>query len=77
MAELEELEDLLRPEDDRAWKLAVGATLRRMLAQTTKTNGRVGRLEKFTWAVTGGLSVLAAVVLPLFLRAMLKALEGA
>lgn len=70
MAELEELEDLLRPEDDRAWKLAVGATLRRMLTQTTKTNGRVSRLEKFMWAAGGGLAVVAIIVVPLFLDAL-------
>lgn len=62
------LQQLLDPEDDRAWKVAVGHTLRGLLHQTTRTNGRVSKLEKFMFAAVGGLMVVSAVVVPLFLK---------
>lgn len=64
------LEQLLDPEDDRAWKVAVGHTLRGLLHQTTRTNGRVGKLEKFMFMAMGGLVVVSAIVVPLFLSAV-------
>lgn len=63
---------LLNPDDDHAWKLAVGHTLRGLLGQTTATNGRVRKLERFMWAAGGGLSVVTAIVVPLFLENILK-----
>ena len=38
--------------------------------QTTTTNGRVTKLEKFQYLVTGGLVVIMALVVPLFLDLM-------
>ncbi len=61
------LVQLLEPEDDRAWKVAVGHTLRGLLQQTTRTNGRVSKLEKFMFMALGGLVVVSAIVVPLFL----------
>lgn len=36
-------------------------------AQVTKTNGRVTKLERFMWLCIGGLTVITAIVVPLFL----------
>lgn len=62
------LEQLIEPENDHAWKLAVGHTLRGVLFQTNRTNGRVTKLEKWMWMCIGGLAVVSAIVVPLFLR---------
>ncbi len=62
------LEALLQPENDRAWKLAMGHTVSQISEQTQKTNGRVTRLERFQWTVTGGLAVVMAIVVPIFLK---------
>lgn len=61
------LRSLLEPEDDHSWKLAVGATLGSILNQTTKTNGRVTKNEMDINKIKGGLIVVAAVLVPLFL----------
>lgn len=39
------IDDLLKPEDDRAWKLAVGHILKEQLEEARKTNGRLLRVE--------------------------------
>jgi hypothetical protein len=62
------LKNLLEPEDDHAWKLAVGATLAAVLEQTKKTNGRVNKLEADRNKIAGGLLVISAIVVPLFLK---------
>lgn len=62
------LDALLRPDDDHAWKLAAGHAIRNIEGQTQHTNGRVTKLERFMWAVGGGLAVVSAVVVPLFLK---------
>lgn len=36
-----------------------------ILAQTTKTNGRVNRLEVWRGFVTGGLAIISIIVLPI------------
>lgn len=36
-----------------------------ILAQTTKTNGRVNRLEVWRGFITGGLAIIAIVILPM------------
>jgi len=36
-----------------------------ILQQTTKTNGRVGRLEVWRGYITGGLAIISAIILPI------------
>jgi hypothetical protein len=38
--------------------------------QTLRTNGRVGKLEIWRGIITGGLIVISAVVVPLFLESI-------
>jgi hypothetical protein len=40
--------------------------------QTMMTNGRVSRLERFQWAVAGGLVVVGSIVVPLFVRIVME-----
>lgn len=40
----------------------------RIEVQTTKTNGRVTKLERFQYLVIGGLAVVSAIVVPLFIH---------
>lgn len=44
--------------------------LERIEKQTTATNGRVGKLENWRWFITGGLTILAIVVVPLLAWAL-------
>ena len=37
-------------------------------AQVERTNGRVSSLEKYRWAAMGGITVVTAVVVPIFLK---------
>lgn len=69
----DDLKDLTDPTDDKAWKRVVGAHLveirddiKDVVRQTTATNGRVRRVEWFQASLAGGLVVVAAVVVPLF-----------
>ena len=39
--------------------------LNRIEAQTTKTNGRVSKLENWRGFITGGLAILSAIMLPI------------
>lgn len=39
----------------------------RLEAEVRKTNGRVKKLERFMWLCIGGLAVVTAIVVPLFL----------
>ncbi len=71
---------LLRPEDDRAWKLAVGAAIREIretsadaAAQARLTNGRVTALEAWRNRIVGALgfiAVTAPVATTLFVKAV-------
>jgi len=51
------------------WGMAIDAKAERKAIkdQVTATNGRVTALERFRWLVTGGLVVLGALVVPIFL----------
>lgn len=66
------LEALLEPDDDKAWKLAVGHAIREiradgkaMKAQVTLTNGRVTALEAWRHRITGAL-IIGSAAMPLF-----------
>lgn len=49
-------------------QIAQGQQLDRIEDQAVKTNGRVSRLESWRAAMAGGLAVVLAVVVPLFLK---------
>lgn len=42
-----------------------------VLPQVKRTNGRVTRLERWMWSTLGGLAVISAIVVPLFLASVL------
>lgn len=65
------LEALLDPSDDNAWKVAVGFAVRDIREQTRKTNGRVNAHDKQLAAIGGGLCVIGAVVVPLFIKVVM------
>lgn len=58
------------PPSDRSILKDLWHTMRRVERQVEKTNGRVASLEKFRYATIGGLSVVTAVVVPLFIGAV-------
>ncbi len=71
----DDLKDLTDPTDDKAWKRVAGAHLVEMRSdlkeigrQTTATNGRLRRVEWFQASLLGGLLVVGAVVVPLFIE---------
>lgn len=39
-------------------------------AQTTKTNGRVSLLENWRWLITGGLTVISVVIIPIAIKVL-------
>lgn len=43
----------------------IKATLERIEAQTTRTNGRVSSLEMWRSYVVGGLAIISAIILPI------------
>lgn len=42
-----------------------------LVPQVQRTNGRVTKLERFQWTIVGGLTVVSAIVVPLFLRVVM------
>ncbi len=56
------------PRTDAEFRRRIWHKVLKIEAQTTITNGRVSELEKFRWLVMGGLSVLALIVVPIFLK---------
>lgn len=54
------LEALLNPNDDHAWKIAVGHAINDIREQVKTTNGRVTRLEMWRVGLAGGLATLTA-----------------
>lgn len=51
---------------------SIHETLQRIETQVTRTNGRVGKLEIWRGLLTGGILVLAATVVPIFLDIVKK-----
>jgi uncharacterized membrane protein YhaH (DUF805 family) len=43
----------------------IRSTLEEIKDQTVKTNGRVNRLENWRWLLTGGMTIITALVIPL------------
>lgn len=67
----DDFKELLRPEDDRAWKLAMGRAQREQIGRLTSlqkkvdtTNGRVRELEMWKGQVKAVIGTLMAVLLP-------------
>lgn len=58
------LEALTEPQ----WRSYISRELRGIHDQTRKTNGRVTRLEQFRYTAIGGLAVVTAIVVPIFLK---------
>jgi hypothetical protein len=56
------------PQTDREILRDLWHRTRSIEEQTKMTNGRVTRLERFMWAAGGGLLVISAIVVPLFVR---------
>jgi hypothetical protein len=77
MAEEDLLDALLKPEHDYTWKLAMGQALhqvredlREVSTQTTMTNGRVNAHDRFIAMLMGGMVVIGAALVPLFIFAV-------
>ena len=47
----------------------------RIETQTTKTNGRVTKLEKWMWMTVGGMVVVNAMLIPIILMSVNKFLQ--
>jgi hypothetical protein len=47
-----------------------GETLKRIEAQTVKTNGRVSALEKWRSYILGGLAIISMIVVPLLIQSI-------
>lgn len=69
--EYDRLEDLSSSEFRRLWLRWAnthGAQLARVESKVDKTNGRVRSLELWRAGMLGGIAVVTAIVVPLFLR---------
>ena len=50
----------------------IHADIQEVKAQTSKTNGRVGKLEVWRGVITGAVLVISAVIVPIFLELLKK-----
>ena len=60
--------EMLEPTTLRLWQKAAGRRLLHIDARLTQINGRVSKLERFVWMLSGGLVVVSTIVVPLFLK---------
>ncbi len=56
--------------DEANWRRLVWKSMWEIEQQARLTNGRITSLEKFKWMSAGGLLVISAFVVPLFLNAV-------
>ena len=57
---------------DSQYRVYHSRILREVLDQVRSTNGRVSSLERFRYAAAGGIGVITAVVVPLFLKVVAR-----
>jgi hypothetical protein len=53
----------------------IKVTLTRIENQVVKTNGRVGSLENWRWLITGGLTVIVILIVPIILSIINNSFE--
>lgn len=57
---------------DSQYRVYHSRLLREVLDQVRTTNGRVSSLERFRYAAAGGIGVITAVVVPLFIKVVAR-----
>ena len=58
--------------DEATWRMVILQTQREMNDHLSHLNGTVAALDKWRWVLTGGVAVVAVIVVPLFLDVVSK-----